>query len=98
MHDALMSFFGAGDALQDEDDRAPGRTDVDWLESGVQDQYPAIHRNTSLKTKAPTGTPARAMDFDALINAPNGCAIEIVFAEGICGAREIATPRLRLMD
>src|SRR5262249_36516666 len=86
MHQGFMTLFGAGYALQDEHDRAPCGTDVDRLISRVQDEYPAIHRNTSSKTKAPTGRPARAVDLNAFMNAPDGFAIEIMIAEGICSA------------
>jgi len=32
------------------------------------------------------------------MNAPDGCEIEMMFAEDICGARDGITPRLRLMN
>jgi hypothetical protein len=38
------------------------------------------------------------MDFSALMNAVDGCEIEIMFPEGIRGARGKVTPRLRLMN
>src|SRR5262249_17987420 len=43
----LGAFFGAGDAFQNQDDRPPHRANVDRLIGRVQDEYSAIHRNTS---------------------------------------------------
>jgi hypothetical protein len=42
--------------------------------------------------------PARAVDVNALRNAPDGFGIEIMIAEDIRSARDNATPQLGLMN
>src|SRR6266511_323034 len=47
MQFGFVALLGARDAFQDQDDRPPHRADVDRLIGRVQDEYSAIHRDTS---------------------------------------------------
>jgi tRNA splicing endonuclease len=57
MHFVMVEFLGLSDSFEEQHHRAADRSDVDGLESGVQDQYRLLHdRGFTMNRRGKRGT------------------------------------------